>query len=480
MLEEEPSKEQLVSEIASLRQQLATLKQEKADLEILLETTTEHSDRVEAELHHHAQAVARESERRLTQFLEAIPVGIGVLDANGQLYYLNQKAQELAGQKIQPGIKTEELAEIYQIYIAGTNELYPFEKLPLVQAFKGENATADDLEIRQGDKITPLEVWVTPIFDEKGNIAYAIAAFQDITDRKKAETERLKFTNELFELNQSFSRFVPRQFLQLLDKTSILDVKLGDQTQKEMSVLFSDIRDFTSLSERLTTEENFKFINSYLSSMEPAIIENNGFIDKYIGDAIMALFSGSADDALKAGINMLQRLNQYNHNRSRVGYIPIKIGIGINTGSLMLGTVGGASRMDSTVISDTVNLASRLEELTKSYGVSLLISHYTFSHLKDANKYALRVIDRLKVKGKSIAVSVYEVFDADLPEIREVKSATKTLFEQALLLYTLGAFSEAIKLFTTCLSQNPTDTVARIYQFRCQRKMRSLNRGIKH
>lgn len=480
MLEEEPSREQLLAEIASLRQELATLKQEKADLEVLLETMTAHSDQVEAELQSKAEEVVRESEKRLTQFLEAMPVGIGVLDANGKLYYLNQKAQELAGQKIQPGIKAEQLAEIYQIYVAGTNQLYPFEKLPLVQAFRGENASADDLEIRQGDQITPLEVWVTPIFDDNGDIAYAIAAFQDITDRKKAESERLKFTNELFELNQAFSRFVPRQFLQLLDKKSILEVRLGDQTQKEMSVLFSDIRDFTSLSERMTTQENFKFINSYLSSMEPAIIENNGFIDKYIGDAIMALFSRSADDAIKAGISMLQRLIEYNYNRNKVGYIPIKIGIGINTGALMLGTVGGASRMDSTVISDTVNLASRLEELTKDYDVSLLISHHTFSQLKDANQYSLRVIDRLKVKGKSTAVSVYEVFDADLPEIRERKAATKTLFEQALLLYTLGVFNEAAKLFTTCLLQNPTDTVAKIYQERCQEKMRSLNRSVRY
>ncbi len=166
-------------------------------------------------------------------------------------------------------------------------------------------------------------------------------------------------------------------------------------------MLFSDIRDFTTLSESMTQEDNFKFINSYLSRMEPLIVENRGFIDKYIGDAIMALFSGGADDAVKAGIAMLHLLAEYNRHRLKSGYIPIMIGIGINTGSLMLGTVGGHNRMDSTVISDAVNLASRIEGLTKNYGVSLLITHETFLRLTNPADYAFRLIGRVKVKGKS-------------------------------------------------------------------------------
>ncbi len=154
-----------------------------------------------------------------------------------------------------------------------------------------------------------------------------------------------------------------------------------------MSILFADIRDFTTLSERMTPEENFKFINAYLSHMEPAILDNNGFIDKYIGDAIMALFSRSADDAIKAGIDMLHRLAKYNTKRTNPERPPIQIGIGINTGSLMLGTVGGQTRMDGTVIGDAVNLASRLEALTKHYGVSLLISHHTFQCLRHPVEY---------------------------------------------------------------------------------------------
>ncbi|MCA1995179.1 MAG: GAF domain-containing protein, partial [Coleofasciculus sp. S288] len=239
----------------------------------------------------------KESERKLAQFLEAIPVGVSVFDASGKAYYRNRIAHQLVSLNVLPDAKVEQLSEIYQVNVAGTEQKYPTEKMPATRALMGESTTVDDLEIHQADKVIPLEAWGTPIFDEQGKVAYAIVAFQDITERKQAEAERKKFTDELFQLNEAFSRFVPRQFLQFLEKESIVDVQLGDQVQKEMSVLFSDIRDFTSLSESMTPQDNFKFINAYLSRMEPVIIEHQGFIDKYIGDAIMALFSGSADDA---------------------------------------------------------------------------------------------------------------------------------------------------------------------------------------
>jgi class 3 adenylate cyclase/GAF domain-containing protein len=291
--------------------------------------------------------------------------------------------------------------------------------------------------------------------------------------------ENARLYTNMEELNKAYFRFVPRQFLQFLEKESIVEVELGDQVQKEMSVLFADIRDFTSMSENMTPAENFKFINSYLSRMEPAINANHGFVDKYIGDGIMALFDGGADDAVKAGITMLHRLAEYNQYRVEKGCIPIRIGIGINTGSLMLGTVGGRSRMDGTVISDTVNLASRIEGLTKNYGVSLLISHQTFEQLQDANQYALRMIAKVKVKGKSAAVTVYEVFDADLLEIREGKLVTKTEFEQALLLYERGSFKEAAQRFQDILSINPKDTVAQIYLEDCQGVIQSLELSLR-
>ncbi len=415
-------------------------------------------------------AQLHENENRLKQFLEAMPVGVFVADGQGKPYYINSLAQQLLGKGVVPNTTSEPLREVYQVYLEGSEQLYPKEDDILQRALKGESATADNIEIHEDDKIIPIEIWGTPIFDEHGKVAYAIVAFQDITERKKAESERERFTSELFHLNQSFSRFVPRQFLHFLDKESIADVQLGDQVQQEMSVLFSDIRDFTTLSETMTPQENFEFINGYLSHMGPVISVHQGFIDKYIGDAIMALFSGGADNAVKAGIAMLHQLTQYNQYRANSGYVPIQIGIGINTGSLMLGTVGEQNRMDSTVISDAVNLASRIETLTKNYGVSLLISHHTFLLLQNPADYAIRMIDKVQVKGKSERVTVYEVFDADAAQIKEGKLATVQTFTEALSLYNMNALSEAAQRFQDVLSINPGDKVAQIYLERCQLK----------
>ncbi|HSF73997.1 MAG TPA: adenylate/guanylate cyclase domain-containing protein [Microcoleus sp.] len=427
-------------------------------------------------------AKLHENENRLTQFLEAMPIGVGVLDADGQPYYINRKAKEIFGKGVVSDTSSKQLSEVYQLYQAGTNQKYPTQNLPIVRALKGESATADDAEVHQGDKIIPLEIFATPIYDQQGNIVYAINILQDLTERKQAEVERKKFIEDLFEVNcnlelsldaeleiaEATSRFVPNEFLAFLGCDSIVDIKLGEAVELEMSVLFSDIRDFTTLSEKMTPEENFKFINSYLSRMEPLIVENQGFIDKYIGDAIMALFSEGADDALKAGIAMLHTLGEYNRDRASLGYVPVEIGVGINTGSLILGIVGGKSRMDGTVISDAVNLASRIESLTKNYGVSLLITQQTFDRLKNPADYAIRVIDKVQVKGKSEWVTVYEVFDADFPEVKAGKLATLQLFTEALSLYNMKNFREAAGLFADCLGQNPGDKVARIYWERCQ------------
>ncbi|KPA13271.1 multi-sensor signal transduction multi-kinase [Candidatus Magnetomorum sp. HK-1] len=275
--------------------------------------------------------------------------------------------------------------------------------------------------------------------------------------------ENAQLYKNLDALNKAHSRFVPHEFIQMLQKRSIIDVQSGDYVKKEMSVIFSDIRDFTSLSEKMSPEDNFKFINAFLSRMEPVIQENFGFIDKFIGDAIMALFSGTADNAVSAAIAMLKRLTEYNAHRKRKKRKPIQIGIGINTGSLMLGTVGGKDRMDGTVISDSVNLASRIEGLMKVYGVPLLISHHTYERLQHPENFHIRRIATVKVKGKSEKVTVYEVFDAD-PETQKMrkKELTEEL-SQAINFFDKKDFKTAKKHFKSCLKKLPHDPVAKYY-----------------
>ncbi|NEO87416.1 MAG: HAMP domain-containing protein [Spirulina sp. SIO3F2] len=414
-----------------------------------------------------------ESEAKLTQFLDAVPVGILVVDAEGKPYYANPTAQRILGQGVIPSATPQTLSEAYQAYRANSNEVYPSAEQPIVRALAGQTSNIDDLEIQGADYRTPVEIWGTPIFDRQGGIIYAIAAFQDISQRRRAEQEREQ-------LNIAYERFVPEKFLQLLNKDSILDVSMGDAVEREMSILFADICNFTTFAEQMSPEDSFQFINSYLHYMEPAVMNHGGFVDKYVGDEIMALFDRSADDAVQAAIAMLKELTAYNETRDRPDRPPIEIGIGINTGPVVLGTVGGQHRSDSTAIGDTVNLASRLERLTRVYQVPLLITHHTFWQLTHTYPYHIRLIDRVTVKGKSQRVSVFEVFDADPPDCREGKRTTRSQFEQGLMLYKLEAYYDALQFFQQCLHYNPVDTVAKRYKKACQEALAAETLELKY
>jgi class 3 adenylate cyclase len=270
-------------------------------------------------------------------------------------------------------------------------------------------------------------------------------------------------------LTRAYSRFVPREILQFLGKESITQVGLGDQTQQEMTVLFSDIRAFTSLSEQMTPQQNFNFINSYLSRVGPVIREHSGFIDKYIGDAIMALFPSHPNDAIQAAIHIQREVQLYNEHRANHGYQPIQIGIGLHVGSVMLGTIGDAERMEGTVISDTVNLTARLEELTKLYGTAIIVSERMLFSLSQPDQYGVRSLGTVRVKGKQDAVAVFEILDGLPDEVRACRVATCADFEQGLLHYWRQQFDEAVACFEQVLATDADDQAARLYLNRATR-----------
>lgn len=209
-----------------VQQMKASLEQERlarqAQAELLTHLQQEVSERERAENR------LKESETRLAQFLEAVPVGIFVIDASSKLYYINQTAQQLLGKGMTPEANADQFPEIYQVYLARTEQFYPIENQPIVQALNGETVTVDDMEVHQGDKIVPLEVWATPIFDEKGQIVYAIAAFQDITQRKRAEAERIVFTQELGLKNVALEQAKD----QLAESNRTLEEKVKERTQQ--------------------------------------------------------------------------------------------------------------------------------------------------------------------------------------------------------------------------------------------------------
>ncbi len=288
----------------------------------------------------------------------------------------------------------------------------------------------------------------------------------NILKEEKLQTQKDSI-EEQKKLITSYARFVPEQLLTFLGKDIITKVGLGDSVQKDMTILFSDIRAFTSISETLSPSENFGFINSYLETMGPIIRKHNGFIDKYIGDAIMALFPQKPSDAIDASIEMLEELYKLNVRRKSKGFAPISIGIGIHTGSQMLGIIGEKERMEGTVISDVVNTASRLEGLTKAYSTALLISEDVLAGVADKSKYEYRFLDTVKVKGKNKAVRILEILNGVSPRIRELKLQTKPDFESGIDLYYHKKFKDSIKKMKSVLKKDSKDKAAELYIERC-------------
>ncbi len=265
------------------------------------------------------------------------------------------------------------------------------------------------------------------------------------------------------QINKANSRFVPSEFLSFLGKESVVDVQLGDHVIKDMTIFFADIRSFTTISESMTPEENFDFINSLLKRISPIIRNNNGFVDKFMGDSIMALFPGDPKDAVLAASQVFDELELYNAARLRADLIPIRLGIGINAGTLMLGTIGEEERMEGTVISDSVNLASRLEGLTKIYGANVIVSENVLLNVKDILKIDYLFLGKVQVKGKAESVSIYDIFSFDSQEMKTTKLQIKEQFEEAVKLYQSNSFSQAKALFQNVLKLAPDLVSAQYY-----------------
>lgn len=285
----------------------------------------------------------------------------------------------------------------------------------------------------------------------------------DVLEQRVAER-----TAELVNLNSALERFVPHEFLEFLGKDSLVDVKLGDQVQQEMTVMFSDIRNFTADSEKMTPQDSFNSLNEYLRRVSPVIRQHRGIVDKYLGDGVMALFPKSADDAVCAAVAMQNSLASYNRHRAENGLDPIKIGTGIHTGSLMLGIIGEEQRFQGTVISDAVNLTSRLEGMTKMYGVSIIITTNVLINLENPEAYNYRFLDRVQVKGKTEALSVFDLFDSDPEADVELKKVTRSDFEKGIYFYHNKEFTEAIGKFEEVLGKHPDDKAAQLYLKRAE------------
>ena len=280
-------------------------------------------------------------------------------------------------------------------------------------------------------------------------------------------------------LAEKFHLFVPEQLLERIAPQGIESIQLGNVTEEELTILFCDIRGFTAIAESQEARETFEWLNALFTKMSDCISSHGGFIDKYLGDAIMAVFdqpNSHARDAIEASVAMQESLQEFNADRQKYNLSsPVNIGTGIHTGICMIGTLGSDRRMDSTVIGDVVNTASRLENLTKIYGCQIIVSESAIVHAREcvnptSNNYYYRWIDRVTPRGKQQAIEIYEIWTNSSPDC-EVKQLTQALFNKGIQGWQSAKFVAALGYFQQLAAQNPVDTVVNLYIERCQEKL---------
>jgi class 3 adenylate cyclase len=262
---------------------------------------------------------------------------------------------------------------------------------------------------------------------------------------------------------EATGKFVPYQFLKSLGHELITDVKLGDQVEKIVTVLFTDIRNYTSLSELMTPEETFGFICLFNSRMGPIIRKHSGFINQYLGDSIMAIFPDNAADALAAAIDIQKELHNFNLIRQEKNKPTIQIGVGMHTGPLIMGITGDYDRMDACTISDTVNTASRVESLTKHFKASILLSDASLKQIENRDNFHLRNLGFVQLKGKLSSINVHECFTCNSEDELQKKLETLSVFNNGVSFYVNKLFTNAQEAFSNVIDLDPEDRTARFF-----------------
>ena len=321
--------------------------------------------------------------------------------------------------------------------------------------------TSNDLskrvKVEYDDEIGYLATWFNRMVEDLETAYNQIKEYAYKSVLAKNSEERIRHI---------FQKYVPAEIIDEVLKTRAEQLLIGKK--QVTTILFSDIRSFTTISEKLSAEELVKSLNTYFNIMVNIIIEHNGTIDKFIGDAIMAIFGAPVkhnDDPLEAvltGLSMIKNLQNFNKKQIALNRPPFRIGVGINTGEVVVGNIGSTQKLDYTCIGDAVNLASRLEGLTKMYGIPIIISQFTYQETRE--QIDARELDSVRVKGKLKPVKIYQPFEKDL---HKDKKEGYQLFNEAITLYRNREFHKALNLFKKTYSLLKNDIPSSLYIDRC-------------
>ena len=274
--------------------------------------------------------------------------------------------------------------------------------------------------------------------------------------------------NIIKKTNLEYEKYVPKQFLRFLGKSSILELELGNQVQKEITTMFVDIHHSTSTSTTLSLEENFNYINSYLNVVSPIIRKFNGFVDKYLGDGILAVFI-KPENALECSVAISKAVDNKNMNTKNLPNL--EVGISVNTGEVVFGIVGEEERKSPTIISDAVNLASKMNNFNEYFGSKIIFSKRTLNSLKIDYPLAYRYVGTLTFEDDKEYTSLFESLEYYDKRKRDKMESDKTQFEQAVRYFNLGKCHQAKEIFAKILKNTRGDKVAYMYYNKCEQNV---------
>jgi len=380
--------------------------------------------------------------------LESMSNGLITLDEGGKIATCNAACSRIL--KIPAG---EILNRPAADFFTGANAWVMDKLQQMVEG--GEQQSMVDAPLQAGNEQLSVNLTVQALLNMDQKRIGSMLIIEDISSEKR--------------LKSTMSRYMDPG---IADRLVATGAELLGGQNVEATVLFADIRGFTTLTEQLGAQGTVALLNEYFTLMVDCIQREEGMLDKFIGDAIMAAFGipvaheDDADRAVRTAIAMINTLNKWNRQRVSEGKLPVNIGVGLNTDIVVSGNIGSNKRMDFTIIGDGVNLASRLESACKQYGARIMVSEFTIRKLQGT--YRKREVDRVVVKGKTEPVAVYEILayhtEESFPNISEVLG----LFKDGLAAYRSRRWDAAIKLFQECVALNPNDKPSHLFLERAQ------------
>jgi adenylate cyclase len=406
-------------------------------------------------------AKVKQQEKMQRDILRSLSNGVISTDQNGVIITANESAKELLGFGLEEALEGKMVSDIVAIREGDFSKWFQ-NTLQSNNSKDSQQYYPDRTLLTTGTEQHSVNLSLNSIADvqDENKVCGALVVMEDISDEKR--------------LKSTMYRYMTQELAEELLKLD--DAKLGGD-RKEVTILFSDIRGYTTLTENMEAEEVVRMLNEYFESMVDAVFKHKGTLDKYIGDAIMAVFGSPlplADHAIMAvqtSLEMRGRLQELNELRKTTNECAIKIGVGINSDTVISGNIGSSKRMEFTAIGDGVNLGSRLESVSKQYGCDIIISDNTYKICQDS--VWARELDYIRVKGRNEPVAIYELIGLRNDTINSAKLEVIEHYHKGREYYLKRQFTSALSEFVRALSADNQDKASMLYMSRCQHWLQS-------